>query len=279
MKFSSTRHGSLFLTTTRLESRSTNNFVGVATGFFFQYSQIGHGAQFIVTNKHVVENKEEVLAHFLEGSEYEPKLGNIIKYKIKNPDQKFILHEDYDLAILPMREINQYISKIKIPISHSFIRSHSIIRERVQIEDVYFIGYPDGLWDSYNYLPILRKGSTATLMSVDYGGKELFLIDANTIPGSSGSPVFIKIVDYDYDKDAEEIDSTERYRFAGILASRFKRRPKVGTREIPIPLSNQEDDLRTNINIGVVIKSIVLQNFIHSYLVSQNLITDWFGSY
>lgn len=268
-------NGSLFLKTTRLESRSTNNVVGVATGFFYQYSQIGHGSKYIVTNKHVVENKDEVVAHFLEGSEYGPKLGNIIKYKIKNPDQKFILHEDYDLAIFPMRDI----SKIKRPFSCSFIRSHSIGAHAHSIEDVYFIGYPDGLWDSYNYLPILRKGSTATLMSVDYGGKELFLIDANTIPGSSGSPVFIKVVDYDYDKDSEEIDSSERYRFAGILASRFKRRTKVGTIEVPIPLSNQEDDLKTNINIGVVIKSIVLQKFIHSYLVSQNLITDWFGSY
>lgn len=53
------------------------------------------------------------------------------------------------------------------------------------------IGYPNGLWDSQNNLPIIRRGITATSVKKDYNGKKEFLIDAAVFPGSSGSPVFI----------------------------------------------------------------------------------------
>ena len=31
-----------------------------------------------------------------------------------------------------------------------------------RIEDITVVGYPDGIWDSYNNMPIVRKGITAT---------------------------------------------------------------------------------------------------------------------
>lgn len=59
------------------------------------------------------------------------------------------------------------------------------------IEDVFFIGYPIGLYDTYYYLPILRKGITASPIKHDWLNQPRFLIDANVFPGSSGSPVFL----------------------------------------------------------------------------------------
>ena len=53
------------------------------------------------------------------------------------------------------------------------------------------IGYPNGLWDSYNNMPIIRRGVTATNVKLDYNNKKEFLIDIAAFPGSSGSPVFI----------------------------------------------------------------------------------------
>ncbi len=52
------------------------------------------------------------------------------------------------------------------------------------------VGYPVGLWDSVNNMPILRRGSTATLLDWTYEGRQEFVIDAACFPGSSGSPVF-----------------------------------------------------------------------------------------
>ena len=53
------------------------------------------------------------------------------------------------------------------------------------------VGYPNGLWDTKNDLPIIRRGITATPAFRDYCGRDEFLIDAACFPGSSGSPVFI----------------------------------------------------------------------------------------
>lgn len=46
------------------------------------------------------------------------------------------------------------------------------------IEDITMIGYPTGLWDRVNNLPIVRKGITATHPNINYNGIEEILIDA-----------------------------------------------------------------------------------------------------
>lgn len=55
--------------------------------------------------------------------------------------------------------------------------------------DIVVVGYPNGLWDDVNNLPIFRKGILATSPSVMYKNTQEFLIDCAIYPGSSGSPV------------------------------------------------------------------------------------------
>lgn len=69
--------------------------------------------------------------------------------------------------------------------------SLQLVSELDAIEDITFVGYPSGMFDTHNFLPIARRGTTATPISVDYQGKPTFLIDAAVFPGSSGSPVFL----------------------------------------------------------------------------------------
>jgi hypothetical protein len=59
------------------------------------------------------------------------------------------------------------------------------------MEDITMIGYPNGIWDSVNNLPVIRRGTTATPPYVDWNGKSEFLTDIASFPGSSGSPVFL----------------------------------------------------------------------------------------
>jgi hypothetical protein len=58
-------------------------------------------------------------------------------------------------------------------------------------EPVVMVGYPQGIWDSVNNAPVIRRGITATHPFVAYEGRNEFLIDAACFPGSSGSPVFL----------------------------------------------------------------------------------------
>jgi hypothetical protein len=59
------------------------------------------------------------------------------------------------------------------------------------LEEIVMVGYPIGIWDSHNNMPILRRGITATHPKLNYEGRSEFMIDAACFPGSSGSPVFL----------------------------------------------------------------------------------------
>ena len=59
------------------------------------------------------------------------------------------------------------------------------------VENILVVGYPNGIIDQMNNLPLFLKFSTATHPNIDYYGKKEFIINANAYPGSSGSPVFL----------------------------------------------------------------------------------------
>ncbi len=56
--------------------------------------------------------------------------------------------------------------------------------------DVIMVGFPNGLMDVANNLPVLRRGSLATPYRANYAGNRDFVIDIAAFGGSSGSPVF-----------------------------------------------------------------------------------------
>lgn len=53
------------------------------------------------------------------------------------------------------------------------------------------IGYPIGLHDEVNNLPIFRKGYTASHPALSFNEEGIGLVDMACFPGSSGSPIFI----------------------------------------------------------------------------------------
>ena len=104
--------------------------------------------------------------------------------------------DEIDIAALPLAPVLKHLhEKGEIPfyksIPTALIPTPSALEDLDAVEDVLFFGYPSGLYDRANNLPIARKGITATHPCVDYEGKAVFLIDASVFPGSSGSPVLI----------------------------------------------------------------------------------------
>ena len=91
-----------------------------------------------------------------------------------------------------MTPVNQDFKKRGIPLLQVYTEEKSIISsenlEQIDaIDDIVMVGYPNGIWDEYNNLPIIRKGITATHPQ----NRKEFMIDAACFPGSSGSPVFL----------------------------------------------------------------------------------------
>ena len=83
-------------------------------------------------------------------------------------------------------------------------------------EDIYMIGYPNGLGDDIHNLPINRSGITGTPFFIDHNGKPEFLVDCACFPGSSGSPVVIVNESF-YALHKQPLQSGNRMVLLGIL--------------------------------------------------------------
>ena len=190
----------LTYSTVRIECVLSKGQVGVGTGFFYVFLQDGNmNVPALVTNKHVVQNaKEGLFLLHIADQEGGPKLGTNITVKLDAFEQRWIPHPDptTDLCIMPvaplLHEANKQQKEVFfVPLNHNLIPTPAEVQKFAALEEIVMIGYPIGIWDSKNNMPIIRRGITATHVGIDYEGRQEFLIDAACFPGSSGSPVFL----------------------------------------------------------------------------------------
>ena len=273
MEFETIRE-QLFLMTTRIVTISESK-KGIATGFFFNYKHKEKNYYFIVTNNHVIKNKDEVLLTFIKG-ERMPRLGEEITYVVDQVSRYWYSHPKFDLTILPFNPILLDSEKRGEPIAFRSFSQVDIPKEidlsnLDAIEDIFLIGYPIGLWDSINLLPIVRKGITATPISHNFLNEPRFLIDASVFPGSSGSP----IIYFDYDKFTEKrrivAEGRILFHLLGILEKGFVEKGQ-GITSIEIPVSVKKGDIKTRINIGSVIKSSILVELIEEFMKEHEIL-------
>jgi len=193
-------------------------------------------------------------------------MNNFESFWEKHPD------DDIDIAAMiitnKLREdvksnYNAEIFYIRIP--DSIIPTEDTIKDEVDaIEDILFIGYPTGIYDKKNLIPIARKGITATPILLDYEGKPKFLIDGSVFPGSSGSPVFICNLG-GYCKRGGGFIVGNRILFLGILSSTHKFFNNIEYQQIP---TVKVPDLYSPqfSNLGIVYKSKLIIELIENII-------------
>jgi hypothetical protein len=188
----------LLHSTIRIECRDAKGNVSSGTGFNFSFEFDGTFVPAIITNRHVFQNAVQCDFHYTLADANGRSTGKHERYAIYDFAQAWIGHPDpnVDLAMIPIQPFLDALAAngkrpFYINLSQGIIASEEALLSLSPIEDITMIGYPNGIWDEVNNLPIVRRGITATSAGGKYQGKTEFLIDAACFPGSSGSPVFI----------------------------------------------------------------------------------------
>ncbi len=265
----------LMHTTVRLEGQKMQG-TSVGTGFFFMHEQ----RLFLITNKHVVEDVVDgnfvVLKGKVDGDTKKPLLGH--GYRIPFNANNFIGHPDPSVDVAAMNvsaifseaENNGHILFWKNLRETEFPTQEQIDKFISPIEEIIFIGYPSGIWDTKNILPIIRKGITATPYYTDFDGQKKFLIDASVFPGSSGSPVFIYYAGGYSDKEGS-LYVGNRMHFLGIVAQVYKRVEQGNIRIVNIPTQQLPvAEIDQMIDLGIVFKAETIKECVEHYVDAVN---------
>lgn len=192
----------LLLTTIRIETTIPGG-ISTGTGFFFSLKNdevSGTRVPVIVTNKHVINAaKTGKLRFSLKDENGDPLWGQYYDLVLNDFESRWINHPDanIDLCVLPIANIHREIQKSNKDLHYATLTPGDIptreelFRDFSRIEDITVVGYPDGIWDTFNNIPITRRRITATPLQVDFENTPRFLIDAAIYGGSSGSPVYV----------------------------------------------------------------------------------------
>lgn len=259
--------------TSRIETEDAHGSSYSGTGFFFNLNLNNKIVPLLITNKHVVKGMKKGLFRFTTADD--DGLPNYkehftIEYS-DNFENMWFMHpsDDVDLCVLP---INPLIEAANKKNRRLFYRSldNGVIPNEVQkqsidaVEEITMIGYPNGLWDSLNNMPIIRKGITATNYNLDYNGKKEFVIDAACFPGSSGSPVMLCNVGGYRDKQGNLNWGNSRVYLLGILYAGPQLTVTGDIRVINIPTVQQKAMAVSHVpnNLGYIIKAERILDFI-----------------
>jgi hypothetical protein len=230
-----------------------------------------------VTNKHVVADATQgrffLTQGFGQSSDGGPLIGQRHDVWIDGFEAAWHGHPnaDVDIAVMPLDPVLRRLTSEGKRAFFRFIDNRLIptpeqARSLNALEEVTFIGYPNGIYDVTNLMPIVRRGITATPFLIDYGGEPKFLIDASVFPGSSGSPVFVANFGYFTNRDDRLMLGT-RLLFLGVISEVAVREERgridfepIPTQQVPIVRMDQM------LNLSIVFKSSTVLETIRDLL-------------
>lgn len=264
----------LFFCTTRIEAESSDGKESsTGTGFIWRYNaRTNEGLLFIVTCRHVVNGFPRATFSFVEDKESKPNFGHKCQVTVDGLTNLVFYDPDpsIDIALIPFGPILHYFREEgETPHFHAFSKELVPDEESANnldaIQPVVFVGYPNGMRDEKNLLPIARRGFTATPYAVDFNGLPLFLVDANVFPGSSGSPVVVS--DEGAFNTERGYSIGRRAFFLGLVSSAYFQPVEGEIQFKPIPSQYVPTYKEQRfLNIGGVIKAKALLNTVSEFV-------------
>lgn len=205
------------------------------TAFFYLHSlnkDKSKGIPFLITNYHVVKDAKRGLIELVVRDGDKPSKTEKIKVEIDPLFLSKYRDEANDLVAMPIGPMLNQLEDSPRPvfirtITEDLLPDQSTLEQLSAVEEVMFIGYPSGLYDTHNSTPIVRRGITATPAWNNFNNEGAFLIDAGVFPGSSGSPVLI--VNEGGFNTYEGFVVGTRILFLGILSESMVRKEQTDT--------------------------------------------------
>lgn len=214
---------------------SSNTELGMATGFVVEENK----SYYLVTNWHVLSGRHpttnELICNSIPDSvliwQHGKQLGSWILKKEKLYDKsgkkRWKEHpsgKSVDLVALPLEAISDDIQIYPFDLS---LANTDLIPEIAM--PVSIIGFPLG-FSGPGRFPIWKTGHIASEPDLDYNNEPLFLIDATTRGGMSGSPVILRLTGGYKTKSGGTIMSSSRKAtlFLGIYSGRLPGDTEIG---------------------------------------------------
>lgn len=265
----------LLYNTVLINGIKNNMEASSGTGFFYSVKMDDNKqCHVIITNKHVIAYDNKGTIKDFDSLKFTFHAGEIKNDKMQ-PNGKSItfIMSDYrsfvvehnnksvDLAAIFLEPIKQNIEQqlgltvYTVSSNDSYILTDNQLLDDTSVAmEVLMIGYPIGLIDRKSFLPIVRKGITASHPALDFQSESIGLIDIACFPGSSGSPVYISMNNYTSKTGNFVLGS--KFIFLGVLSAGPVRieQGEIVKEKIPTQI-----DLKTNIkqmiHLGYYVKS------------------------
>lgn len=260
------------ISTIILTESSLGSYQG--TGFYYSRLAPGEGTEpqwraiedmWLVTNRHVLIPKDN-------GTEVSPE---IVTFCLRKFDQngklvwdpisltkdevgtlaKFHSVSSVDVAVLDisgvvkdrLMQASETGDKYVTPY---FLSSDNFAgKNHIEVEassDVLVAGYPKGFYDNINLFPIVKSGIIASRWGSGFMGDPCFLIDARLFPGSSGSVVLSKPIDFVIVDGQLMLANEKQFAFLGV----FSGEPTKD--EDPVVVGDLVITERSRFDLGVV---------------------------
>lgn len=191
----------LYFTTARLSARLDNG-VSIGTGFFINFKiDEKRFLPCLITNWHVVKDSTTVEFKVHESIKKDEKITepsiSCFSVTIHNSNTLFVQHPaGVDLCAIPFEPIRLAAQQqgkgiFYRQLDESMLPSQKALESLLGMEEVVMVGYPKGLCDEANNLPVLRRGVTASHPAINFDGKNWGAVDIGFFQGSSGSPIIV----------------------------------------------------------------------------------------